>query len=313
MKRQKSDILEVIKALDDFLSCGILRHGCALACCESCTHSELIAFSCKRRTICPSCDAKRSHIFAEHLHENILLKHPHEHAVFTIPIRLRAYFIYDRGLFSQLYHAAWSTWNEYITAILPGNTAAVMALHSAGALLNWHPHIHSLLLAGTIDENNNFQPIKNIDSKLLQEAFAEKVFGFLLEKELITQDIVDSMKAWSHSGFKLWLDSQCIYQQLTREAKFKALLENNFQPLELDTAELKPVSKYWATWIKKVYEVDPLLCPKCSGTMKIKSFIHSTSQIKKLCENLGMQDWRAPPVIGKNSTTYIDTSTEFAQ
>jgi len=78
-----------------------------------------------------------------------------------------------------------------------------MAVHSAGALLNWHPHIHCLLLAGTVDENNNFHPIKNIDTELLQEFFADKVFNFLLEKELITQDIVDSMKAWSHSGFKL--------------------------------------------------------------------------------------------------------------
>ncbi len=46
--------------------------GCARAYCANCQHSELIAFSCKRRSLCPSCDAKRSLLFAEHLHQNIL-------------------------------------------------------------------------------------------------------------------------------------------------------------------------------------------------------------------------------------------------
>ncbi len=31
--------------------------------------------------------------------------------------------------------------------------------------------------------------------------------------------------------------------------------------------------KNWARLIQKIYEVDPLTCPKCSGTMKILSFI----------------------------------------
>ena len=28
----------------------------------------------------------------------------------------------------------------------------------------------------------------------------------------------------------------------------------------------------WAALIKRVYEMDPLLCPKCGGTMKIVAF-----------------------------------------
>jgi hypothetical protein len=34
--------------------------------------------------------------------------------------------------------------------------------------------------------------------------------------------------------------------------------------------------EFWQNWgclIQKLYEVDPLLCPKCWGTMKIISFI----------------------------------------
>ena len=43
--------LEVLQALDQFLECGILVHGCAKAECTNpeCDHAEIIAFSCKRR------------------------------------------------------------------------------------------------------------------------------------------------------------------------------------------------------------------------------------------------------------------------
>ena len=60
---------EVKEAFDDFLDCGILLHGCARAVCEECHHSELIPFSCKRRFVCSSCDAKpfdKLRIFNEH-------------------------------------------------------------------------------------------------------------------------------------------------------------------------------------------------------------------------------------------------------
>jgi hypothetical protein len=32
-------------------------------------------------------------------------------------------------------------------------------------------------------------------------------------------------------------------------------------------------SKGWAAMIRKVYEVDPMVCPKCGGTMKVIAFI----------------------------------------
>ena len=72
---------EVPEALNSYLNCGILLHGCARAVCECCNHSELIPFSCKRRGLCPSCDAKRSLLFAEHLHKNVLLPYDHSHQV----------------------------------------------------------------------------------------------------------------------------------------------------------------------------------------------------------------------------------------
>lgn len=116
-----------------YLDCGVLAHGCARAACESCKHSILIAFSCKRRALCPSCQAKRAVIFAEHLHEEVLLPHEDRQLIFTIPKRLRIYFRYDRSLLKHLYTAAWQTWQEFVRMRFPyGTPGAVMALHTAG-------------------------------------------------------------------------------------------------------------------------------------------------------------------------------------
>ncbi len=63
---------------------------------------------------------------------------------------------------------------------------------------------------------------------------------------------------------------------------------------------------------QKIYEVDPLVCPKCQGTMRIISFIEDPSVIRDILNHLGL--WlvkaRPPPKAhvppGKHDTLYAD-------
>ncbi len=57
----------------------------------------------------------------------------------------------------------------------------------------------------------------------------------------------------------------------------------------------------WRECIKKVWEVDPLLCRHCGSLMKIVSFIYERKVIKKILDHLGLYEDkpmrnRAPPV-----------------
>ena len=57
----------------------------------------------------------------------------------------------------------------------------------------------------------------------------------------------------------------------------------------------------WAILIQRVYEVDPLICPKCGGTMKILSFIEARQAdiIEKNLRHCGLWDdisTRGPPL-----------------
>ena len=92
----------------------------------------------------------------------------------------------------------------------------------------------------------------------------------------------------------------------------KALSENNFQPLKDSEQNKKPASQYWARWIRKVFEVNPLECPKCGENMKIKAILHNPNEIARICENLNISDWRAPPPFTKAGVT-LDGSPEFVQ
>jgi hypothetical protein len=54
--------------------------------------------------------------------------------------------------------------------------------------------------------------------------------------------------------------------------------------------------KRWSYFIRKVYETDPLTCPKCQGEMRITSFIDLPDVIKKILQHLGLwEESHAPP------------------
>ena len=53
--------------------------------------------------------------------------------------------------------------------------------------------------------------------------------------------------------------------------------------------------KSWARLIQKIYEVDPLVCPKCRGAMRIISFIEDQEIIKAILDHLGLWLIRSRP------------------
>jgi len=60
----------------------------------------------------------------------------------------------------------------------------------------------------------------------------------------------------------------------------------------------KGCNKSWARLIKKIYEVDPLVCPKCGGQMRIIAFIEDYKMIKKILDYLGIYEFKrdkSPP------------------
>jgi Transposase zinc-binding domain len=59
----------VLAEVDAFLRCGMLAHGFVRLACEACNEARLVAFSCKRRGVCPACIGRRMSVRAAHLVE----------------------------------------------------------------------------------------------------------------------------------------------------------------------------------------------------------------------------------------------------
>jgi len=68
-------------------------------------------------------------------------------------------------------------------------------------------------------------------------------------------------------------------------------------------------NRNWARLIQKIYEVDPLTCPRCRGLMRIISIIDDQEVINKILSHLGL--WQAnqrPPPNPKSREIQIDYS-----
>jgi ribosomal protein S27E len=135
------------RAVERYLDCGVLESGFARVRCESCRAEYLAAFSCKARVLCPSCHEKRLEIWSDWLHHELLYAVPHRQYVFTVPKRLRPYFLYDRRLLGDLCRVACRTPREFLRAtfgetdVVPGVVASIQTL---GSRVNWHPQLHLL-------------------------------------------------------------------------------------------------------------------------------------------------------------------------
>ena len=141
----------VMTVIYRYLDCGDLHMGFARVRCEECGHEYLLAFSCKRRQFCPSCHQKRVIEYGEWLLTEVLKDVPHRQWVFSIPKRLRIYFLYDRKLLAKLSICAWKVMNAYLKSVVPHDDAvpgASIAIQTYGDFLNFNPHLHAITTDG---------------------------------------------------------------------------------------------------------------------------------------------------------------------
>jgi hypothetical protein len=149
----------VKRVLREFLRCGLLEHAFARLWCAECRRSVLVAFSCRGRSFCPSCEKKRQLLWAEWLCEDVLAKVAHRHVVLTIPRLLRPLFRRRRELLTELGRAAAEATSELVCRSLGDDArpGVVVSIATAGDLVQWHPHVHLLTTDGAKTADGSWQ------------------------------------------------------------------------------------------------------------------------------------------------------------
>jgi len=81
--------------------------------------------------------------------------------------------------------------------------------------------------------------------------------------------------------------------------------------------ELRPIpSKGWAEMIRKVYEVDPMVCPQCGATMKVIAFLTDYAVVDRIIDHLKLSfvaERPPPPHIAYQEVLMAaEASTEYS-
>jgi hypothetical protein len=198
---------DVERQVRAYLECGLFSAGCVRVKCTECEQQFLLPFSCKVRYLCPSCHQRKATLWAEWLTDEVLADVPHRQWVFTIPKRIRPFFRHDPKLLGQLSSIAASVLSEFYGEAVDRDDlrpGIVSVLQTFNSDLSWNPHPHLIATDGLLGADGTFLRVPlhhERDLALVEEHFRRKVLALLRRCGLLTDDDIDTMMSWPHSGF----------------------------------------------------------------------------------------------------------------
>ena len=155
----------VTKQLEAFMKCGILCHGFVLKECQECRRQKAVAFSCKRRGLCPSCAGRRMAETAANLVDFVLPFVPVRQWTVTLPFSLRYMVAYDADLCREVHELAvraiyrWMRQRAKTDLNLPSSKGlecgSVGFIHRARGDLALSVHFHILVADGVYLDNGS--------------------------------------------------------------------------------------------------------------------------------------------------------------
>ena len=143
-----------------YLTCGNLAFGMARFHCSLCQKDRLVAFSCKGRTLCPSCTGRRMSDTAKHLIEEVIPEVPTRQWVLSMPYAYRFLLARNPDFLRKalaIFHRTLGRHyeNKAITLNLKEpKTGAITVVQRFGGALNLNVHFHTIYIDGVFYENN---------------------------------------------------------------------------------------------------------------------------------------------------------------
>lgn len=218
---------EQFMATKCILKCRTAEMGAHVSECDSCHKIYIHYNSCKNRN-CPMCQGMEVDEWIDKRQEDVL-EAPYFHSVFSIPSELYPLvYANQRLLYDALYHAANKTMSELSKdkKHLGAKIGYICVLHTWGSKLNYHPHLHTIVLGGGLDDKNKW---KDKGDKFF---FPVKVMSAVFKKYYLSE-----LK-------ELWKSNRLEFKGTSEKYKnryaFKCLLD-------------KLYSKDWIVYTKKTF------------------------------------------------------------
>jgi hypothetical protein len=174
----------VKEEFDAFLKCGLLSQGFLRLECEGCQREKLVAFSCKKRGLCPSCGGRRMCDTAAHLVDNVFPEVGVRQWVLSFPHHLRYLFAYKKEAVTKALEVIIRAINGHYKEVAKEQglenvkTGSVTLIQRFGGSLNLNVHFHILYVDGVYDDEGNFialRPPSNEEVEILVEKIQKRV------------------------------------------------------------------------------------------------------------------------------------------
>jgi len=171
------------------------------------------------------------------------------------------------------------------------------------------------------------EAIENLARYIIRASFSQERMTYLRDESKVVYQSKDGNRTKTFDALE-WLAAMCSHvpdrgEQMVRyygyysnvlRGKRKKEQKDDIIPCIIEEDGISPEQrKAWARLIQKIYEVDPLTCPKCHGSMKIIAFIEQEEVIKKILKHLGLWEvkGRPPPKVhsppAERYTDYSDS------
>ncbi|KHF41551.1 IS91 family transposase [Halalkalibacter okhensis] len=173
------------KAAENIIYCKTKELGQHTYDCDGCGHSVVRYHSCRNRH-CPTCQGVTKEVWIDKRNKDVL-NAPYFHVVFTMPKQLhRIIYHNQRLLYDLMYKAVAETLTELAAdkKYLGAQIGFFSVLHTWGQNLYYHPHIHTVVLAGGLTKDNKWRKMSKkffIPVKVLSKKFRGKYLYYLKE------------------------------------------------------------------------------------------------------------------------------------
>ena len=171
------------KASGDIMRCRTAALGGHVSECEECGHITVHYNSCRNRH-CPLCQGITRAVWVDQRKKDIL-NAPYFHVVFTMPQQLQPLIYQNQELlYGLMYKAVAETLAELCKdkKFLGAQVGFFSLLHTWAQDLHYHPHIHTVVLAGGLTKLNQWRNSSKkffIPVKVLSKKFRGKYLHFL--------------------------------------------------------------------------------------------------------------------------------------
>jgi uncharacterized DUF497 family protein len=144
----------VVEEFDKYERCGILAYGLVRVYCETCRSSDVVAFSCKGRALCPSCTGRRMADVTTHLVDDVLPTARYRQWTLTFPWQIRVMLVQHPALVTALQKIVVRRIGRFlrrhardhgVPRSQRAHTGAVVAIQRFGSRLNLHIHFHAVI------------------------------------------------------------------------------------------------------------------------------------------------------------------------